>query len=127
VAVARIKIDRLIPMVLGNSGGPLVNLNGEAVGMNTFIVGPAGGNIGMGFAIPINSPREVANQLIRTGAAERGYLGLIAQNLTTEPAEAFGVKGTKGAVRSQITEDSAAADRQVVWGGTAAPGPPGRS
>ena len=94
---------------MGNSGGPLVNLNGEVVGMNTFILGPAGGNIGIGFAIPINGAREVADQLMKTGAVERGYLGVIPQDLTAELAEAFGLKGIKGAVLSQVTENSAAA------------------
>ncbi len=101
---------------MGNSGGPLVNLNGEAVGMNTFILGPAGGNIGIGFAIPINIAREVADQLMKTGAVERGYLGVIPQDLTAELAEAFGLKGTKGAVLSQITPDSPAARAGLVHG-----------
>ncbi len=93
---------------MGNSGGPLVNLNGQVVGMNTFILGPAGGNIGIGFAIPINIAKEVADQLIKTGAVERGYLGLIPQDLTVELAEAFELKGVKGALISQVTDDSAA-------------------
>jgi len=101
---------------MGNSGGPLVNLNGEAVGMNTFILGPAGGNIGIGFAIPINIARDVADQLMKTGAVERGYLGVIPQDLTAELAEAFGLKGTKGAVLSQITPDSPAGRAGLVQG-----------
>jgi serine protease Do len=101
---------------MGNSGGPLVNLNGEAVGMNTFILGPAGGNIGIGFAIPINIAQEVADQLMKTGAVERGYLGVIPQDLTAELAEAFGSKGTKGAVLSQITPDSPAGRAGLVHG-----------
>jgi len=94
---------------MGNSGGPLVNLNGEAVGMNTFILGPAGGNIGIGFAIPINAAKEVADQLMKTGTVERGYLGVVPQDLTAELAEAFELKGIKGAIITQVTEDSAAA------------------
>jgi serine protease Do len=94
---------------VGNSGGPLVNLNGEAVGISTFIMGPGGGNIGIGFAIPINAAKQVVNQLIKTGSVERGYLGVIPQDLTPELAEAFDLKETKGAVISQVTEDSAAA------------------
>jgi serine protease Do len=101
---------------MGNSGGPLVNLNGEAVGMNTFILGPAGGNIGIGFAIPINVAREVADQLRKTGAVERGYLGVIPQDLTPELAEAFGLKGTKGTVLSQVTPDSPAARAGLAHG-----------
>ncbi len=101
---------------MGNSGGPLVNLNGEAVGMNTFILGPAGGNIGIGFAIPINIAREVADQLMKTGTVERGYLGVIPQDLTAELAEAFGLQGVKGAVLSQITPDSPASRAGLVRG-----------
>jgi serine protease Do len=101
---------------MGNSGGPLVNLNGQVVGMNTFILGPAGGNIGIGFAIPINIAKDVADQLIKTGAVERGYLGLIPQDLTAELAEAFDVTGIKGAVISQVTEDSAAARAGLLCG-----------
>ncbi len=101
---------------MGNSGGPLVNLNGEAVGMNTFILGPAGGNIGIGFAIPINIAREVADQLMKTGAVERGYLGVIPQDLTAELAEAFELKGTKGAVLSHITPDSPAGRAGLMRG-----------
>jgi len=101
---------------MGNSGGPLVNLNGEAVGMNTFILGPAGGNIGIGFAIPINIARDVADQLRKTGAVERGYMGVIPQDLTAELAEEFGVKGTKGAVLSQVTQDSPAARAGLAHG-----------
>ncbi len=102
-----IQTDAAINM--GNSGGPLVNLNGEAVGINTFILGPGGGNIGIGFAIPINTVREVVDQLIKTGTVERGYLGVVPQDLTPELAEAFGLKATRGAVIAQVTEDSAAA------------------
>jgi serine protease Do len=94
---------------MGNSGGPLVNLKGEAVGMNAFILGPSGGNIGIGFAIPINAARDVADQLVKTGAVARGYLGVVPQDLTTEMAEAFGLAGTKGAVIAQVTENAAAA------------------
>ncbi len=101
---------------MGNSGGPLVNLTGEAVGMNTFILGPAGGNIGIGFAIPINIAREVADQLMKTGAVERGYMGVIPQDLTAELAEAFGLKEAKGAVLSHVTPDSPAGRAGLVHG-----------
>ncbi|OHB66062.1 MAG: serine protease, partial [Planctomycetes bacterium RBG_13_60_9] len=109
-----IQTDAAINM--GNSGGPLVNLNGEAVGMNTFILGPGGGNIGIGFAIPIDTAKQVAGQLIKTGAVERGYLGLIPQDLTPDLAEAFNLKDAKGAVITQVTEDSAAARAGLARG-----------
>jgi serine protease Do len=102
-----IQTDAAINM--GNSGGPLVNLKGQAVGINTFIVGPGGGNIGIGFAIPINIARGVAEQLIRTGAVERGYLGMIPQDLTPELAEALGVGATRGVVIAHVATGSAAA------------------
>jgi len=102
-----IQTDAAINM--GNSGGPLINLNGQAVGINTAIVGPNGGNIGIGFAIPINMAKDVADQLIQTGSVERGYLGVYPQDLTPDLAEALDLKETKGAVVAQVTEDSAAA------------------
>ncbi len=102
-----IQTDAAINM--GNSGGPLVNLDGEAVGINTFILAPGGGNVGIGFAIPIDIAKDVADQLIKTGAVERGYLGIVPQRLTPELAEAFGLKEPQGAVLSQVAEDSAAA------------------
>lgn len=102
-----IQTDAAINM--GNSGGPLINLNGQAVGINTAILGPGGGNIGIGFAIPINMAKEVANQLIKTGSVERGYLGVVPQDLTEDLAAAFDLEEGKGVVLSQVTEDSAAA------------------
>jgi serine protease Do len=79
------------------------------VGINTFIVGPGGGNIGIGFAIPINIARDVAEQLIRTGSVERGYLGMIPQDLTPELADALGVGATRGVVIAHVEAGSAAA------------------
>jgi serine protease Do len=101
---------------VGNSGGPLVNLRGEAVGINTFIVGSGGGNIGIGFAIPINIARDVANQIIRTGTVERGYLGIIPQDLTPELAEAFKLQEAKGVIISHVTDNSAAARAGIERG-----------
>jgi len=92
----------------GNSGGPLVNLDGEAVGINTAIIGPSGGNIGIGFAIPINMARDIAEQLIDTGSIQRGYLGVLPQELTPEMAEAFGLDEAKGVAIPEVTEGSAA-------------------
>jgi serine protease Do len=93
---------------MGNSGGPLINLNGQAVGINTAILGPGGGNIGIGFAIPINMAREIADQLIKNGRVERGYLGVVPQDLTEDLAAAFDLEAGKGVVLSQVTEGSAA-------------------
>ncbi len=93
----------------GNSGGALVNLRGELIGINTAILASGGtGNVGIGFAIPINMVRELTNQLIEYGEVRRGMLGVIMQNLTPELARAFGLDLHQGVVISQVVEDSAA-------------------
>jgi len=93
----------------GNSGGALVNLRGELIGINTAILASGGaGNVGIGFAIPINMVRELADQLIEYGEVRRGMLGVIMQNLTPELARAFGLDMYQGVVISQVVEDSAA-------------------
>jgi serine protease Do/serine protease DegQ len=94
----------------GNSGGALVNLRGELVGVNTAILAPGGGNIGIGFAIPVNMVELLTRQIIDYGEVRRGRLGVIVQNLTAELAEALDIDATKGAVISQVMPDSAAAD-----------------
>jgi serine protease Do/serine protease DegQ len=93
----------------GNSGGALVNLRGELIGINTAILASGGtGNVGIGFAIPINMVRELTNQLIEYGEVRRGMLGVIMQNLTPELARAFGLDLHQGVVISQVVEESAA-------------------
>jgi serine protease Do len=92
----------------GNSGGPLVNLDGEVVGINTAIFSRSGGNMGIGFAIPSNLARNIANQLIEHGGVTRGFLGVIIQQLTTELAESFDVQAGKGILVAQVNEDSPA-------------------
>jgi serine protease Do/serine protease DegQ len=92
----------------GNSGGALVNLNGQLVGVNTAIFSQSGGNIGIGFAIPINMARSVMEQLIKYGEVKRGHLGAQVQNLTPDLAEAFAIKHKHGAVVTQVTPGSAA-------------------
>jgi serine protease Do/serine protease DegQ len=92
----------------GNSGGALVNLRGELIGINTAILAPGGGNVGIGFAIPINMAREIMNQLIEHGEVKRGRLGVTAQDLTPELSQAFGIKETQGAVIAQIATGSPA-------------------
>lgn len=95
---------------LGNSGGALVNLRGELVGINTAILGTGGqgGSIGIGFAIPINMARDIMHQLIETGEVTRGRLGVGAQDLTAELAQAFNLKTSKGAVVTRIEQKSPA-------------------
>ena len=93
----------------GNSGGALVNLNGELIGINTAILSQSGGNIGIGFAIPINMANHIMQQLIKYGEVKRGRLGAQAQNLTPELAKAFGLKDHRGAVITQVEPGSPAA------------------
>lgn len=94
----------------GNSGGALVNLHGHIIGINTAIFSQSGGNIGIGFAIPINMARDVMKQLIKHGEVKRGMLGVQVQDLTPELAEAFDIDKHqgKGAVVTSVTKDSAA-------------------
>jgi len=92
----------------GNSGGALVNLKGELIGINTAILSRSGGNIGIGFAIPITMAEKVMKQLIEHGEIRRGRLGIYIQNLTPDLARAFGIKIDHGAVVSQVSPKSSA-------------------
>jgi len=92
----------------GNSGGALVNLRGELIGINTAIYGPSGGNVGIGFAIPMNMAKQISEQLIEHGEVKRGRLGFSAQDLTPELAEAFGITRSKGVVVARVEGDSPA-------------------
>jgi serine protease Do len=92
----------------GNSGGPLVNLDGEVVGMNTAILSRSGGYMGAGFAIPSNLARNIAEQLINNGEVVRGYLGVVIQQLTAELAESFDIDQSGGILVAQVTDDSPA-------------------
>ena len=92
----------------GNSGGALVNLRGELVGINTAIIGPSGGNVGIGFAIPANMARQMMGQLVEYGEVRRGRLGIAVQSLTAELADALGVKTRRGAVISRVYQGSPA-------------------
>lgn len=92
----------------GNSGGALVNLAGELIGINTAILARGGGNIGIGFAIPINMVRRITSQLVEYGEVRRGLLGIQAQDLTDALASAFGLKQHEGAVITRIEPNSAA-------------------
>ncbi len=92
----------------GNSGGALINLRGELVGINSAIFTPSGGNVGIGFAIPSRMAQYVMDQLIRFGEVRRGTLGLIVQDLTSELAGAFGIQSERGALVSEVIDDTAA-------------------
>ncbi len=93
----------------GNSGGALVDLSGELVGINIAIIGPSGGNIGIGFAIPINTARDVMQQLIAHGEVRRGQLGAIVQNNNADFERALGIGASTGALVSDVISGSAAA------------------
>lgn len=91
----------------GNSGGPLINTAGEAVGINTAIVAPAGGNVGIGFAIPINMAKDLLPQL-KKGKVVRGWLGVLVQKITPELKEKLNLKEEKGALVADVTADGPA-------------------
>jgi len=92
----------------GNSGGPLVDLQGRIVGINTAIVAPSGGNVGIGFAVPINIARQVMEQLISGGEIKRGRIGVAIQDLTPDIAQALGTRYTQGAVIARVEPGSPA-------------------
>jgi len=93
----------------GNSGGALVNLRGEFIGMNTAILAPTGGNVGIGFAIPSNMVMTIKDSLIKHGEVRRGLLGVTTQDLTPELINAFNLKSKHGAAISRIESNSPAA------------------
>ncbi|MEK7378043.1 MAG: PDZ domain-containing protein, partial [Candidatus Binatota bacterium] len=92
----------------GNSGGPLINLRGEVVGINTAIFSRTGGNIGIGFAIPINLVKELLPQLKGKGKVTRGYLGVLIQKITPEIAESLGLEKAWGALVANVSKDGPA-------------------
>lgn len=92
----------------GNSGGPLITYDGKLVGINTAILSPAGGNIGIGFAVPVNIARGVVTQLINHGEVRRGRLGVIIGDLTPELAARLGLGVVSGAVVAKVEPGSAA-------------------
>lgn len=93
----------------GNSGGALVDLNGALIGINTAILGgDSGGNVGIGFAIPVNMMKNIVNQLISYGQVERGQLGVIVHNMDRKLAKALGVKDHRGAVIAEVVYGSPA-------------------
>ena len=93
----------------GNSGGPLVNMRGEIIGINTAIISRTGASAGIGLAIPSNMARSIMRQLIDKGEVTRGYLGVVIQDVDDDLAESFKLPGTRGALVSQVAGDSPAA------------------
>jgi Do/DeqQ family serine protease len=92
----------------GNSGGALVNLNGELVGINSAIISRTGGNVGIGFAIPVNMVHAIMSQLIATGTVRRGLLGVNINDVTPDVAATFDLPGNSGALVSRVNPESAA-------------------
>ncbi|HEX6396156.1 MAG TPA: DegQ family serine endoprotease [Steroidobacteraceae bacterium] len=92
----------------GNSGGALVNLRGELVGINSAILSRSGGNIGIGFAIPVNMARSIMDQLLKYGSVKRGLLGVNIYSLTPDMAKSLNIPNTQGVLVSQVNEGSAA-------------------
>ncbi|QTF07449.1 serine endoprotease DegP [Brenneria izadpanahii] len=100
----------------GNSGGALVNLNGELIGLNTAILAPDGGNIGIGFAIPSNMVKSLVAQIVEFGEVKRGELGITGTELNSELAQAMKVDAQRGAFVSQVQPKSAAAEAGIKAG-----------
>lgn len=100
----------------GNSGGALINLKGQVIGINTAILAPGGGNIGIGFAIPIDMARSIMTQLIKYGSVHRGIMGIVVQDFTPALADAFHQTGKTGALVSQVYPYSPAAAAGIKAG-----------
>jgi serine protease DegQ len=92
----------------GNSGGALVDINGNLVGINTAIYSRTGGSHGIGFAIPVSSAKNIMEQIIQSGAVTRGWIGVEAQEITSELAESFGLPDTEGALIAGVVRGSPA-------------------
>lgn len=100
----------------GNSGGPLFNMNGEVIGVNTAIISPTGGSIGIGFAVPSDTVSKVIEQLKQYGEVRRGWLGVKIQTVTGDIAETLGLPENTGALVAAVTPDSPASKAGLVAG-----------
>jgi len=97
------------PINPGNSGGALVDLRGDLIGINTAILGPSGGNVGIGFAVPANVAREIMADIIKNGEVKRGQIGIRPQDLTPDIASSLGIERSDGVLIVQVAPDSPAA------------------
>jgi serine protease Do len=100
----------------GNSGGALINIRGELIGVNTAILSPSGGNLGIGFAVPSNMVRTVMDQIIKNGKVTRGYIGVSVQDITPELASAMKLEQTHGALVGDVDSQGPAARAGVESG-----------
>ena len=100
----------------GNSGGALVNLRGELIGINTAILGPSGGNVGIGFAIPSNMVKNLVAQIIEFGEVHRGVLGVVGRSIDSDIAKAMDLPTSRGGFVQEVTPNSAAAEAGIKAG-----------
>jgi len=100
----------------GNSGGPLVNMAGEVIGINSAILSRSGGNVGIGFSIPVNMAKRIYTELVAKGKVTRGWLGVSIQPLTPELAKGFGLKESKGVLISDVVQESPADKAGIAAG-----------
>jgi serine protease Do len=100
----------------GNSGGPLFDMDGRVVGINTAIFSPSGGSIGIGFAIPASTARNVVDQLVKYGRTKRGWLGVRIQEVNEEIADSLGLDKPNGALVASVSENSPAEKGQIRTG-----------
>ncbi|MEK9726060.1 MAG: Do family serine endopeptidase, partial [Rhodospirillaceae bacterium] len=100
----------------GNSGGPMFNLDGQVIGINTAIFSPTGGSVGIGFAIPATTAEPVIAQLMKNGSVQRGWLGVHIQAVTDEIAETLGLKEASGALVASVIKDSPAEKGKIKAG-----------
>jgi serine protease Do len=100
----------------GNSGGPSFDLDGNVVGMNTAIFSPSGGNVGIAFAVPAALVKEVVTELQSHGTVDRGWLGVVIQNVSDDIADSIGLAEAKGAMITKVTEDGPAAEQDLKPG-----------
>ena len=104
------------PINRGNSGGPLFNLDGSVIGINSMIIYQTGGSVGLGFSIPSSTAKLIVNQIISFGQAKRGWLGVQIQDLTPEFSESLGYDSTDGAFVASVQPDSPAAKSNIQAG-----------
>jgi serine protease Do len=100
----------------GNSGGPSFDLDGRVIGMNTAIFSPSGGNVGIAFAVPAALVKEVVTELQSHGTVDRGWLGVVIQNVSDDIADSIGMTEAKGAMITKVTEDGPAAKQDLKPG-----------
>jgi serine protease Do len=100
----------------GNSGGPLVNMSGEVIGINSAILSRSGGNVGIGFSIPVNMAKRIYTELAAKGKVTRGWLGVSIQPLTPELSNSFGLKDVKGVLISDVVQESPADKAGIAAG-----------